>query len=276
MNCGTARAEGLFSRNSGVKNKTSECRTASGGERGAEMNLPHETEYIMREEQKQMESEKKPENVENCYGTLRLTKSAGGVFRGDCHHNECPWRRACVSRSREEMELREFRLMTVPLEDKLNRLDDILSTSGPEASADWLMERLGLTEEESQQLRDVIEILAMVYFQLPNVFHFAMRKIFHGESQADIARAKKVSREIVSRKGLADLAGIKNPAIHLPPELEGMEKLVYDACFLRKLSIRKAAEELKMSKDKVYRVRQKISTKLTKSATSKSKGRLKK
>lgn len=217
-----------------------------------------------------MENKKNTRNISECYGKLHLVKSAKGTFKGDCRQFDCPWRSACFSRSREEMEMREFRLMTVPLEDKLNRLEDLLSSSGDGAGVDWLMSEMGFSEDESEKLREVIELLAMVYFQLPHIFHLSMRNIFHGDTQADIARAKGVSREIISRGGLADLAGIRNPLSHLPPELDGMEKLVYDACFLRKLSIRRAADELKISKDKVYRLRQKISSKMTKSATRKS------
>ncbi len=222
-----------------------------------------------------MESKKKDQNIAECYGTLHLVKSTNGTFKGDCRNYSCAWRTACFSRSREELEMREFRLMTVPLGEKLNRLEDVLRNSGGNAGADWVMREMGLSESDSDHLREVIEMLAMVYFQMPNIFHLAMRKIFHGETQADIARAKKVSREIISRGGLADLAGLKNPLGHLPPELDGIEKLVYEECFIRKLSIRKAAEKLNFSKDKIYRVRQKISSKLTKSATIK-KGKNKK
>jgi hypothetical protein len=217
-----------------------------------------------------LENKKNTKNISECYGTLHLVKSANGTFKGDCRNFSCPWRAACISRSREEMELREFRLMTVPLGEKLNKLEDILSSAGENAGAEWVMKEMGLSENESVHLRDAIEMLAMVYFQLPNIFHLAMRKIFHGETQADVARARKVSREIISRGGLADLAGLKNPLGHLPPELEGIEKLVYEECFIRKSSIRKTAEKLNLSKDKIYRVRQKISSKLTKSATTKN------
>lgn len=216
-----------------------------------------------------LQKKKKTKNVADCYGTLHLVKSANGTFKGDCRNFSCLWRAACISRSREEMEMREFRLMTVPLGEKLNKLENILSSSGENAGAEWVMKEMGLSEHESFHLREAIEMLAMVYFQMPNIFHLAMRKIFHGETQADVARARKVSREIISRGGLADLAGLKDPLGHIPPELDGIEKLVYEECFIRKLSIRKAAEKLNLSKDKIYRVRQKITSKLTKSATTK-------
>ena len=216
-----------------------------------------------------MEKRKKTKNVSECYGTLHLVKSSNGTFKGDCREFSCPWRAACVSRSREEMELREFRLMTVPLGEKLNKLEYILSSSGENAGAEWIMKEMGLSEKESEHLRDAVEILAMVYFQLPNIFHLAMRKIFHGETQADVARARKVSREIISRGGLADLAGIKNPLAFLPPDLDGIELAVYDYLFAKKKTIRQAAVELKMSNAAVFRLKQKISSKLNKNETRK-------
>jgi transposase len=69
---------------------------------------------------------------------------------------------------------------------------------------------------------------------------------------------------------MAELAGVRNPLAYMPPDLEGMEFAVYDLCCVRKMSIRKAAEKLKVSKDEIFRLRQKISSKISKSATTKN------
>lgn len=105
-----------------------------------------------------------------------------------------------------------------------------------------------------------------------------LRKVFLGENQADQARQRNVSRQAVNKQvrgdlgGIAELLGLRIPVaakeaklLQLTPEEFG----VYKVCFQDGCTIRSAAIQLKMSPAKVYRLKQKISSKLQKSETRK-------
>lgn len=218
-----------------------------------------------------MRNNRPPRELEKCYGKLSVSVRAGNILVRGCTDIECPIREACISRSREEVELRNFRLMTVPLEDKLNKLDYLFSETpgSAEQKADRVLAKLGVSEAEGDILREAVEILAALYITKPRIFDAAMRRIFNGQNHSDVARIKGISRQAVQQGGIAELAGVKDPLAYLPPDLEGMELAVYDLCSVKKLSIRKAAEKLKTSKDAVFRLRQEISRKLSKNATEK-------
>lgn len=214
---------------------------------------------------------KLPDDVTKCYGSLKVSAAGRDDIVSGCKNVSCPLREACISRSREETELRNFRLMTVPLEDKLSRVEYLFSrTPDPEQAADKVLADLGVAEDKADELRDAVEILAALYIKLPRIFDAAMRRLFNNQTHADVARIKGITRQAVQKGGIAELAGVRNPLAYMPPDLEGMELAVYDLCSVKKMSIRKAAEKLKVSKDEIFRLRQKISSKLTKNATVKN------
>lgn len=217
-------------------------------------------------------AETKKTDISQCYGSLKIhiTKLGTTTING-CGNDNCPWREPCISASRESLEAIDFQKRTVPLEDKISRIDYLFSATPASQRVDTVMQELGITEDQADALRETVEILAMLYMRLPRIFDAAMRRIYKGQNMSDIARLRGVTRQAVSKGGIADLAGIKNPLAFMPPELEGMELAVYDLCHVKKLSIRQAAEKLKMSKTEVHRLGQQISSKLSKNGTTKNK-----
>lgn len=208
-------------------------------------------------------AEKEKRDISQCYGSLKIHITKLGTTINGCGNNNCPLREACISRSREETELRNFRLMTVPLEDKLSRVEYLFArTPDPEQAADKVLADLGVTDDKADELRDAVEILAALYIKLPRIFDAAMRRLYNNQSHADVARIKGITRQAVQKGGIAELAGVRNPLAYMPPDLEGMELAVYDLCSVKKMSIRKAAEKLKVSKDEIFRLRQKNKLKI--------------
>lgn len=125
---------------------------------------------------------------------------------------------------------------------------------------------------------DALRRLFWLLEKKPETTMVLLRKVFLGESQADQARTRQVSRQAVNKQvrgdlsGIADLLGLRMPVaakeaklLQLTPEEFG----VYKVCFQDGCTIRSAAFQLKMSPAKVCRLKQKVSSKLTKSETKK-------
>ena len=215
---------------------------------------------------------KNNDDIINCYGTLVTHVSNNGrVIVKNCDNECCTFREACVSASREKLEEIEFQKQTVPLEDRISRIEYIFESTPVKSRVEAVLADMGVSEDQADVLRETIEILSLLYFRLPRIFDAAMRRIYKKENLSDIAKMRGVSRQAVSKGGLADLAGIKNPLAFLPPDLEGIELAVYDCLFVRKKTIRQAAVELKISNAAVFRLKQKISSKLNENGTRKRK-----
>lgn len=216
-------------------------------------------------------AETKKTDISQCYGSLKIHISKLGTTTiNGCGNDNCPWREPCISASRESLEAVDFQKRTVPLEDKISRIEYLFAATPASQRVDTVMEELGITEDQADALRGTVEILAMLYMRLPRIFDAAMRRIYKGENMSDIARLRGVTRQAVSKGGIADLAGIKDPLAFMPPELEGMELAVYDLCTVKKMTVRQAAEKLKISKTQVCRLGQKINSKLRKNGTRKN------
>jgi predicted DNA-binding protein (UPF0251 family) len=131
---------------------------------------------------------------------------------------------------------------------------------------------------------DALRRLFWLLEKKPETTMVLLRKVFLGESQADQARMRNVSRQAVNKQvrgdlsGIADLLGLRMPVaareatlLKLTPEEFG----VYKVCFQDGCTIRSAAIQLNMSPAKVYRLKQKVSSKLTKNETRKKRIRKK-
>lgn len=131
---------------------------------------------------------------------------------------------------------------------------------------------------------DALRRLFWLLEKKPETTMVLLRKVFLGESQADQARMRNVSRQAVNKQvrgdlsGIADLLGLRMPIaakeaklLQLTPEEFG----VYKVCFQDGCTIRSAAIQLNMSPAKVYRLKQKVSSKLTKNETRKKRIRKK-
>lgn len=111
-----------------------------------------------------------------------------------------------------------------------------------------------------------------------------LRKVFLDENQAEQARSRKISRQAINKQvrgdlaGIAELLGLRIPVaakeaklLELTPEEFG----IYKVCFQDGCTVRSAAVQLKMSPAKVHRLKQKVSSKLSKSETRKKRNRKK-
>ena len=126
---------------------------------------------------------------------------------------------------------------------------------------------------------DALRRLFWMLEEKPDTTMVLLRKVFLGESQADYARSKNITRQAVSKRsrgdisGLAELLGLRLPQssakeaelLKLTPEEFG----VYKVCYKDGCSVRSAAIQLGMSPAKVQRLKQILSIKLQKSETRK-------
>lgn len=134
------------------------------------------------------------------------------------------------------------------------------------------------SEEAAMFAADALRRLFWMLESKPDTTMVLLRKVFLGESQADFARSKNISRQAVSKRsrgdisGIAELLGLRVPQsakeadlLKLTPEEFG----VYKVCYKDGCSVRSAAIQLGMSPAKVQRVKQNLSVKLQKSETVK-------
>ena len=119
---------------------------------------------------------------------------------------------------------------------------------------------------------DALRRLFWLLEKKPETTMVLLHKVFLGESQADQARKRNVSRQAVNKQvrgdlaGIAELLGLRVPVankearlLQLTPEEFG----VYKVCYVDGCSVRSAAIQLDMSPTKVHRLKQKVSQKLT-------------
>lgn len=133
----------------------------------------------------------------------------------------------------------------------------------------------------AEAMRFAAESLRRLFWLLeakPETTMVLLRRVFLGENQAAQARARKISRQAVNKQvrgdlsGIANLLGLRVPVaikeaklLELTPEEFG----VYKVCFQDGCTVRSAAIQLQMSVAKVHRLKQKVSSKLTKNGTKK-------
>lgn len=134
------------------------------------------------------------------------------------------------------------------------------------------------SEEAAMFAADALRRLFWMLESKPDTTMVLLRRVFLGESQADYARTKNITRQAVSKRsrgdisGIAELLGLRVPQsakeadlLKLTPEEFG----VYKVCYKDGCSVRSAAIQLGMSPAKVQRVKQILSVKLQKSETVK-------
>lgn len=135
------------------------------------------------------------------------------------------------------------------------------------------------SEEAAMFAADALRRLFWMLESKPDTTMVLLRRVFLGESQADYARTKNITRQAVSKRsrgdisGIAELLGLRLPQsstkeaqlLKLTPEEFG----VYKVCYKDGCSVRSAAIQLGMSPAKVQRVKQILSVKLQKSETAK-------
>lgn len=125
------------------------------------------------------------------------------------------------------------------------------------------------------------EALRRVFWLLeekPETTMVLLRRVFLGENQADQAKVRNISRQAVNKRvrgdisGIASLLGLRVPVAVKEAkllELTPAEFGVYKVCFQDGCTVRSAAKQLNMSPAKVCRLKQKVSSKLSKNGTRK-------
>lgn len=229
-----------------------------------------------------------------CYGHQVLTKLPNQQrYKGLCPY-PCRLKAECISASREDKEMRELSLMQIPYDEgilnrnyqqnedgELDYADDpggkILAdetqqdqTAGRD-SFDVLLIRLGVNPELRETAKEFLRRFSCLYFHQPKLLHSAMLRNWHGLTQADQARLRKVTRQAVNDGIMKELAGVSRVDIHIPDaQLSTLEKVVYVLLSDGK-TLRESAKILNVgSKDKIARIRQKISKKTGRNETVKT------
>ena len=133
----------------------------------------------------------------------------------------------------------------------------------------------------TEAMRFAAEALRRVFWMLenkPETTMVLLRRVFLNENQADQARERKVSRQAINKRVRGDISGIANLlGLRIPVAVKEAQLLalspeefgVYKVCFQDGCTVRSAAIQLKMSVAKIQRLKQKITSKLSKSETKK-------
>ena len=215
---------------------------------------------------------------------------------------DCPIGRECLSLAREEMEARHYHLENIsvphlvfdPVEEESSSVDAATKTfysaidESSEPEPDLCLKEISVPAESLPFIYKVLERIAKFYFTMPNVFQQLMNAIYHGKSQSDIAREKKISRQLANKRLMKEIGMLqkkredkKRHEKELAETTEKFEKeieelraqndfmkslsdpeiRVYKLIWVDKLSIRKAASVLGMSRMMVYRLGQRLASK---------------
>lgn len=215
----------------------------------------------------------------SCYGKQTLKKLFHkDEYIGGCQE-ECRLKQACISASREQTEFIQDQMTNIPYDQgKLggSRDFDIESASDFNERSDDPPEfyNIGGFPIPCDIYPFVFEFagrMARLYFDKPKVFDAIMRKVFKQMQLTDQAKERGVSRQAFSASIARELLDMKPEKTKFRDTLDGLELAVYSLCFEDGCTVRSAAVQLGISKDKVQRLRQKISTKLNATATKKHK-----
>ena len=238
-----------------------------------------------------------------CWGKQVLHKVHGkNLYYGTCKH-ECRLKEECIKASREEAENVQFQLATIPYNPAIGDGDDVYNEDGepvvqaqrsqlgnddssegaddPVNLDDVAVENFASMEDfHSRFLKQhkVPEDLSPVFRELTNQFFmmcYLMPKftaVLTGAavakmSQAELARREGLTRQAVNAAIATEIVKVTAPELCYK-KLDGMERVVFDL-FRQGYSIRYIAQKMKISKDKVYRMRQLFGAKKGKSATDK-------
>lgn len=209
-----------------------------------------------------------------CFGKQKIRRGRGEKntwsFRGNCNE-QCRLKNDCFSESVQKYEERFYGIRDNEKESTSENSPEVQFAYPDGSNDEVLSQTLGgfaITPESRAVIFEFVRRLYMLYISRPVLFDVMMRRFFEHQDVADIARVKNVSRQNMSASLAREIAGMKPEKVQFRETLRGFERSVYELCFEDGCTIRSAAMQLGVSKDKVYRVRQKIRTKNEKSATS--------
>ena len=202
----------------------------------------------------------------SCYGKQNLYKIYGrDEYRGICQH-ECRLKEVCINASRENRENVNRELCIAQGLDAGNLAQDNSGTG-----YDFIIEHLGVPEGCRAEFIECVRRLSGIYLNTPQIFELMMKRIYHGMNQAELARLRGVTRQAVSSQTLKNYAGImKDLMPELPKCLTDVtERTIYMLLYVDKCSIREASKRSGLEATKIFRVKQRIASKLAKNATVK-------
>lgn len=213
-------------------------------------------------------------NGGKCWGTQKLKKIPGkNIFQGSCKH-DCRLKNECVSKSRELQQFIIDQKTNIPFVAGENLDGKELFPGSLLYSELYTGEDFSPnTQKEiaaNPVIFDFVGRLANFYFSRPVVFDAVMKKLFQNKNISKIAAEYGISRQAESAKLVREILEMEKPKESFRDKLSGLERDIYQLCFIDGCTIRSAAKQLGISKSSVARLGQKISTKLNKSGTKKS------
>lgn len=135
------------------------------------------------------------------------------------------------------------------------------------------------TNKNNKEALEIINKIAFLYMDYPDVFDTLIKKIYLGKNQSEISREKGITRQAVSKKLKESVIrmiekelGMKAPVVRLEKllELTGKEFEVYKLLFVDGCTVRSAAIQLGLPKSTVHDIGQVLRRKLTKIRTRKN------
>lgn len=234
-----------------------------------------------------------------CWGKQVLHKVHGkNLYYGTCKH-ECRLKEECIKASREESENIQFQLATVPYDPAIGDGEDQYNEDGEPILKDQTVSESQDYDESVVNLDEVavekfcgIEDFHEKFLKqhhIPQELYSAFREVTNqfftmmylmpkfgtvltgaavaNMSQAEFARREGLTRQAISAGIATEIVKVSTPEM-VNKKLDGMERVVFDL-FRQGYSIRFIAKKMKISKDRVYRMRQIIVPKKGKSATDK-------
>lgn len=221
---------------------------------------------------------------------------------------DCPIGRECLSLAREEMEARHYHLENIsvphlvfdPVEEESSAADAATKAfysaidESSEPEPDLCLREISVPAESLPFIYKILERIAKFYFIMPNVFQQLMNAIYHGKSQSDIAREKKISRQLANKRLMKEIGLLQkkreDKKQHEKELAEIRERLeakieelreqndfmkslsdpeirVYKLLWVDKLSIRKAAGVCGLTVWKVWETKQRLASKMTENQT---------
>lgn len=221
-------------------------------------------------------TEKTDAELAECFGNQKVLKLQRGGYQTSCHKS-CPLFEACISKSREDTEDREYEAIQIPYSSLVmtkkekENLDESMffeklfhetETTGGADSFDYLLKHLNVEVELRPFAISFIERFANFYHDCPEICNAIMCRIFNGQNQSDIAKQRGMTRQAINYRIMKEAAGITRAEIpHIPEELTGQEIAVYKLCYVDGCTERSAAMQLGMSQPTIHRIRKSIAKK---------------
>lgn len=211
-------------------------------------------------------------NNGSCWGKQKLVKVKGREeYIGICPH-ECRIKESCINASREKKEKNNDDYKNIPYNPFIGEVKKIYGNSSGSGKNDFIEEFLqkhNVPAELAPAFRDVVYQLIVQISVAPKLTNLLLEKALSNMSQAEYARRSGVTRQAIGFGISTELAGVMKMKINAPPELSPLEKAVYELLYVDRCTIRSAAKQLGLNETKIFRVKQKISSKLSKSETRK-------